>query len=88
MKKVISYSLRKWASIIALGFIFLPLLWLQASWSINVMLYAVFAVGYCILLTLLRIITFSEVVAVGRAFYPKNTLLNAPKSPREEYIDS
>ena len=47
MKRVITYSLRKWASIIALGFIFLPLLRLQASWSINVLLYAVFALGYC-----------------------------------------
>ena len=35
MKRVITYSLRKWASIIALGFIFLPLLWWQSSWSIN-----------------------------------------------------
>ena len=87
MKRVITYSLRKWASIIALGFIFLPLLRLQASWSINVLLYAVFVVGYCILLILLRIITLSEVVAIGRAFHPKNAIFNVPKSPGNEYLD-
>jgi len=87
MKKVISYSLRKWASIIALGFIFLPLLRLQASWPVNVLLYAVFAAGYCTLLILLRIITFSEAVAVGRAFHSKNTMFTVSKSPGEEYLD-
>jgi O-antigen/teichoic acid export membrane protein len=87
MKRVINYSLRKWASIIALGFVFLPLLWLKASWSFNVLLYAVFALGYCTLLILLRIITFSEVVAVGRAFHSKNAIFNGLKSPGKEYLD-
>lgn len=87
MKRVITYSLRKWASIIALGFIFLPLLRLQASWSINVLLYAVFVVGYCILLILLRIITLSEVVAIGRAFHPKNAMFNVSRTPGNEYLD-
>ena len=87
MKKVISYSLRKWASIIVLGFVFLPFLWLQASWSINVLLYAIFAMGYCILLILFRIITFSEAVALGRAFRSKNAIVNVSKRPGEEYLD-
>ncbi len=87
MKGVITYSLRKWTSIIALGFIFLPLLWLQSSWSINVLLYAVFVIGYCTLLILLRIITLSEVVAVGRAFHSKNAIFNVSKSPGNEYLD-
>ena len=87
MKRVITYSLRKWASIIALGFIFLPLLWLQSSWPINALLYAVFVVGYCVLLLFLRIITFSEVVAVGRAFRSKNAIFNASKSVGKEYLD-
>jgi O-antigen/teichoic acid export membrane protein len=87
MKRVITYSLRKWAFIIALGFIFLPLLWLQSSWPINVLLYAVFGVGYCALLLLLRIFTFSEAVAVGRAFRSKNRILNGSKSVGKEYVD-
>jgi len=87
MKRVITYSLRKWASVITSGFIFLPLLWLKASWSFNVLLYAVFVVGYCSLLILLRIITFSEVVAVGRAFHSKNAIFNVPKSPENEHLD-
>jgi O-antigen/teichoic acid export membrane protein len=84
MKRVVSYSLRKWASIIALGFIFLPLLWLQASWSINLLLYALFVAGYGSIIILLRIITLSEVVAVGRAFRSKNAMPNVSKSPGEE----
>jgi len=73
-KRMITFSLRKWASIIALGFIFLPLLWLQSSWLINALLYVVFVVGYSGFLLLLRVITFSEAVAVGRAFRPKNEI--------------
>jgi len=87
MKRVMTYSLRKWASIIALGFIFLPLLWLKSSWSINALLYAVFGVGYCALLLLLRIFTFSEAVAVGRALRSKNAIFNTSKSVGKEYLD-
>jgi O-antigen/teichoic acid export membrane protein len=87
MKRVITYSLRKWASIIALGFIFLPLLWLQSPWPINALLYAVFGVGYCALLLLLRIVTLSEVTALGRAFRSKNVIFDGSKSGRKEYLD-
>jgi hypothetical protein len=87
MKRVITYSLRKWASIIALGFIFLPLLWWQSSWSINLSLYGIFLVGYPALLLLLRFFTVSEVVAVGRAFRSKNAVFNPSKSVGEEYLD-
>jgi O-antigen/teichoic acid export membrane protein len=87
MKRVITYSLRKWVSIIVLGFIFLPLLWLQSSWPINALLYAVFGVGYCGLLFLLRIFTFSEAVAIGRAFRSKNRILHGSKSVGKEYFD-
>ena len=84
---MITYSLRKWASIIAFGFIFLPLLWLQSSWLINVLFYVVFVVGYSGFLFLLRVITFSEAVAVGRAFRPKNRIFNGSKSVGGEYLD-
>jgi O-antigen/teichoic acid export membrane protein len=87
MKRVLTYSLRKWASIIALGFIFLPLLWLQSSWLINALLYVVFVAGYCVLLLLLRVIKFSEVISLGRAFRSKNAIFNASKSVGEEYLD-
>ena len=87
MKEVINYSLRKWATIIALGFIFLPLLYLQSSWLINVLLYAVFAVGYCALLLLLRLVTFSEVTVLSRAFRSKNAIFDGSKSVRKEYPD-
>jgi hypothetical protein len=87
MKGVITYSLKKWASIIALGFIFLPLLWWQSSWPINALLYVVFVAGYCALLLLLRVIKFSEVIALGRAFRSKNRVFNESKSGRKEYLD-
>jgi O-antigen/teichoic acid export membrane protein len=87
MKGVITYSLRKWASIIALGFIFLPLLWLQSSWLINALLYAVFVAGYLALLLLLRVIKSSEVIALGRAFRSKNGIFNGSKSGKKEYLD-
>lgn len=87
MKEVVAYSLRKWAWIIGLGLIFLPLLWLKSSWIINALLYAVFGAGYSVLLLLLRIITFSEAVAVGQAFRSKNVIFNASNSARKEYLD-
>ncbi len=87
MKGVTSYSLRKWASIVALGFIFLPLVWLQSSWRINLLLYAVFAVGYCAVLHLLRFVTFSEVIALSRTFRTPNAIFDVSKSVRREYLD-
>jgi PST family polysaccharide transporter len=82
MKRVITYSLRKWASIIALGFIFVPLWWLQSSWRINALLYVVFVAGYFSLLVLLRVIKSSEVTALGRAFRSKNAIFDESKSAR------
>lgn len=71
MKEVMAYSLRKWAWIIALGFIFLPLLWLQSSWLINALLYVVFIVGYCTVLLVLRIVTPEELKTVYQAIDPR-----------------
>jgi hypothetical protein len=87
MKGMITYSLRTWASIIGLGFVFLPLLWLQSSWPINALLYAVFVVGYSAVLLLLRFVTFAEVTALGRAFRSQNAIFDASKSVRKEYLD-
>jgi O-antigen/teichoic acid export membrane protein len=87
MQGVITYSLQKWALEIVLGLIFLPLLWLQSSWSINVLLYSVFVIGYSTLLLLLRFVTLSEVVAVWRAFRSKSEMFNWSKSVRNEYLD-
>jgi hypothetical protein len=46
MQGVIIYSLEKWVWIIILGIIFLPLLWLQSSWPVHVILYGGFIIGY------------------------------------------
>jgi O-antigen/teichoic acid export membrane protein len=87
MKRMVTYSLRKWALAIALGFIFLPLLWLQSSWPVNVTLYGVFLIGYGSLLFFLQIVTPAEVVAVWRAFGSKSGKFNWPKSMSNEYLD-
>jgi len=87
MKGVLTYSLRKCASMIVSGLIFLPLLWLQSSWIINALLYVVFVAGYSVILVLLRIATLSEVTVLGRAFCSKNALFDGSKSVRKEYLD-
>lgn len=68
MRGIISYSLKKWGGIVALGLLFVPLAWLRSSWAVNIVLYGIFVTGYCTLLLHLRFITASEVVTVWRAF--------------------
>jgi len=80
MQRVMRYSLKKWGWIIVLGLLFLPLSWLRSSWSVNIILYGVFVIGYCTLLLLLRCITLSEVIMVGRAFCSKSGIFNWSKS--------
>jgi len=76
MQKVISYSLQKWLLTIVLGLFFLPLLWFQSSWSINVVLYGIFVIGYGALLFLCRFMTLSEVVAVMRVFRSRSKIFH------------
>jgi O-antigen/teichoic acid export membrane protein len=87
MQGVVPYSLKKWVRIIALGLLFLPLLWWRSSWSVNIILYCIFVIGYSTLLLLLRFITLPEVVAVWRAFRSKSGVLNWSKSGGNEYLD-
>jgi len=56
------------------------LLWWQSSWIVNVGLYAIFVVGYCTLLLVLRFMTFSEMAALWRAFRSKTEGMSWPKS--------
>ena len=87
LQRVMTYSLRKWVLSIALGLLFLPLVWLQSSWTINVVLYGVFVIGYCTSLLLFRLITRSELVAVAQAFRSKRKIFNKSKSAGDEYLD-
>ena len=80
MQGIVSYSLQKWAWVIALGLPFLSLLWWQSSWIVNVGLYGIFLIGYCTLLLLLRFIKLSEMVALWRAFRSKTEMTNWSKS--------
>jgi O-antigen/teichoic acid export membrane protein len=87
MQGVITYSLKKWVWVIALGLLFLPLAWLRSSWSINLILYGIFVMGYCFLLLFLKFVKLSEVVAVWRAFRSKSGVLNWSKRMSNEYLD-
>jgi O-antigen/teichoic acid export membrane protein len=87
IQRRITYSLQPCAWAIALGLFFLPLWWFQSSWVINALLYVVFVVGYCTVLLVLRIVTLSEVTALGRAFRSKNVIFNASKSVGKEHLD-
>jgi O-antigen/teichoic acid export membrane protein len=87
MQEVITYPLKKWVWVIVLGLLFLPLAWLRSSWSVNLMLYGIFVIGYSTLLLVLRFITLPEMVAVWRAFRSKRGVLNWSKSMSDEYVD-
>jgi hypothetical protein len=71
MQGIVTYSLQKWASAIALGLPFLSLLWWQSSWIVNVGLYSIFLIGYCSLLLFLRIIPPEELKTVWQAIDPR-----------------
>jgi O-antigen/teichoic acid export membrane protein len=60
------YSLRSWALALVLGGLFLPLVWLRASWGLNLALYALFLGGYGGLLFVTRVITSGEMGAIWR----------------------
>jgi O-antigen/teichoic acid export membrane protein len=67
MQESISYSLRRWLLVIGAGGIFLPLVWLRSSGTINFLLYGIFAVGYLCILLFSRIITRDELVTLWQA---------------------
>jgi len=87
MQRVVTYSLKKWIWVIVLGLLFLPLSWLRSSWSVNLILYGIFVMGYCFLLFLFKFVKLSEVVAVWRAFRLKGGGLNWSKRMRNEHFD-
>jgi O-antigen/teichoic acid export membrane protein len=87
MQGVVTYSLKKWIGVIGLGLLFLPLLLLRSSWSVNIILYGIFVIGYSSFLLLLRFIKLSEVVAIWQAFRSKSETFNWSKSAGNEYLD-
>jgi O-antigen/teichoic acid export membrane protein len=67
MRRVVGYSLRRWAGVVGLGAIFLPLAFLRSSPAINAALFAAFVVGYGGLLFLLGLVTLDELGVMWRA---------------------
>jgi len=67
MRRVLRYSLRDCLVTIGLGVLFLPLLLLRSSWTVNVALYGVFVLGYSGVLLLLRVVTRNEVSELWQA---------------------
>ncbi|MBM3302748.1 MAG: hypothetical protein FJY85_22720, partial [Deltaproteobacteria bacterium] len=70
MQKTIAYSLSKWALVIVLASLFLPLALLRSTWLINIALYGVFTAGYVSLLFLSRLMTWAEILLLWRTILP------------------
>lgn len=66
MRSHFAYSLRKWIFAMSLGALFLPLLWFRSTLPINIVLFSFFLIGYMVILFFLRIITWSEIRALGQ----------------------
>jgi O-antigen/teichoic acid export membrane protein len=67
MRRVVGYSLRRWAWVVGLGAIFLPLALLRSSPAVDAVLFGAFVVGYGSLLFLLRLVTPDELGVMWRA---------------------
>jgi O-antigen/teichoic acid export membrane protein len=67
MRRVVGYSLRRWAAVVGLGALFLPLGLLRSSPAVDVALFGAFVVGYVGLLFLLGLVTPDELGVMGRA---------------------
>jgi len=67
MRKVVGYSLRRWAWVVGLGVIFLPLGFLRSSPAVDAALFGVFVLGYGGLLFSLRLVTVDELGVMWRA---------------------
>lgn len=75
MEKVMSYSLRRWALVIGLGGLFLPLAWLRSSWPVNIALYCLFLIGYGCALLFFRIMTRNEIAVLWQVIRSKNLVI-------------
>jgi O-antigen/teichoic acid export membrane protein len=60
------YSLKRCIFAIGSGAVFLPLILLRSSLSVNAVLFSFFLIGYIVILFLFRIITWSEVRTLGQ----------------------
>jgi O-antigen/teichoic acid export membrane protein len=67
MQRVVGYSLRRWAWVVGLGGIFLPLGLLRSSPAVDAALFGAFVVGYGGLLFLFRLVTLDELGVMWRA---------------------
>ena len=67
MRRVVGYSLRRWAWVVGLGVIFLPLGLLRSSPAVDAALFGVFVMGYGGLLFSLRLVTVDELGVMWRA---------------------
>jgi O-antigen/teichoic acid export membrane protein len=66
MKRVMPYSVRSWMSVIVLGGLFAPLVWLRSNWMTNSALFALFLLGYGGLLLLTRTVSRMEMISLWR----------------------
>lgn len=67
VRQVMPRALRAWGACVGLGALFLPLLLLRASWTVNLALYLLFLAGYFSALLLTRVVTPGEINAAWTA---------------------
>jgi len=67
MRRAVGYSLRRWAWVVGLGAVFLPLGMLRFSPAVDAALFGTAVVVYIGLLFLLRLVTLSEISVMWRA---------------------
>ncbi len=86
MRRVaLAYSLWSWALVIALGGLFLPLVWLRASPPVNAALYGLFVAGYAALLLAFRLVTPGEIAAIRQAIGVKGRGLGSGVRGEDAY---
>jgi peptidoglycan biosynthesis protein MviN/MurJ (putative lipid II flippase) len=82
MRRAVSYSFQRWGMALALGGIFVPLIWLRGAWWINAGLFALFLAIYAGLLMALRLVGVDEIKAALQVLRrrPETRLAKTPPS--------
>jgi O-antigen/teichoic acid export membrane protein len=79
-RDLLGHALRAWATPVALGAIFLPVLWLRRSEPTDAALFAAVVAGYTGGLLLFRIVTLAELIAMA-SLWPRRGVTTAEVPP-------
>jgi len=80
-RAVMGRALRAWTVVTVVGALFLPLVWLRSSLTVDAALYAAFLAGFLGLLLLMRVLTLGQLAGTWRAIGQPGP--GRPAAPRE-----